>query len=262
MYISADFLDTTFRDGGEKIEVDNNNKKMPPPLPALDHLLAAAAAKDEEKKKQVEEPQQSKDQKKEEPKKEPKKLEAEFDINCIAPSRTFLSIISSTENSIRWLTNVATDNKSHQQQSSVPNLDESVPTKKKRKKKSKKESKPLDNAALALQAIEYAKQQAKKEQEAALYLARKFSQQTQLTQQQQQLLLQQQQAMYQLQDTAAEQHQRKSTRGNDQSFANDEIPVAHDLEEINEPEDEDKMPSILNNGEDILDEAAKLAEFL
>lgn len=244
---------------------------MPPPLPALDHLLAAAAAKDEEKKKQVEEPQQSKDQKKEEPKKEPKKLEAEFDINCIAPSRTFLSIISSTENSIRWLTNVAADDKSHQQQSSVPNLDESVHTKKKRKKKSKKaditasskkKPKPLDNAALALQAIEYAKQQAKKEQEAALYLARKFSQQTQLTQQQQQLLLQQQQAMYQLQDTAAEQHQRKSTRGNDQSFANDEIPVAHDLEEINEPEDEDKMPSILNNGEDILDEAAKLAEFL
>ena len=224
---------------------------------------------------------QSKDQKKE----EPKKLEAEFDINCIAPSRTFLSIISSTENSIRWLTNVAADDKSHQQQSSVLNLDESVPTKKKRKKKSKKadasrtasskkKSKPLDNAALALQAIEYAKQQAKKEQEAALYLARKFSQQTQLTQQQQQLLLQQQeamypavllqqqQAMYQLQDTAAEQHQRKSTRGNDQSYGDDEMPVAHDLEEINEPEDEDKMPSILNNGEDILDEAAKLAEFL
>ena len=246
-----------------------------PPLPALDHLLAAAAAKDVEKKKETEESQQSKDQKKEEPKKEPKKLEAEFDINCIAPSRTFLSIISSTENSIRWLTNVATDDNSHQQQYSVPILNETVPTKKKRKKKSKKadasstvsskkKPKPLDNAALALQAIEYAKQQAKKEQDAAVFLARKVAQQQpQLTQQQQQLLLQQQQAMYQLQDTAAEQQQqRKSTRGNDQSYADDEMPVAHDLDEINEPEDEDKMPSILNNGEDILDEAAKLAEFL
>jgi len=286
----ADFLNTTFRDGdgGGKIEEDNN--KMPP-LPTLDHLLAAAAEKEEEEEIQEEEPQQTQNQKE-----ESNKLEAEFDINCIAPSRTFLSIISSTENSIRWLTNIAADDNtnseemleksSYQQQSreidflsskplgrdSSCRATVSVSTKTKKRKKASstgsswknksKKQKPLDNAALALQAIEYAKQQAKKEQDTALLMTQRFTRFAQQPllmqqQQQQQLLLQQQQqqqAMYQLQDTTEQ--QRKLSRSNDQPYGDEAMQVA----EINEPVDEDKMPIL--NGEDILDEAAKLAEWL
>mmetsp|Transcript_17792 Transcript_17792/g.35664 ORF Transcript_17792/g.35664 Transcript_17792/m.35664 type:complete len:267 (+) Transcript_17792:1238-2038(+) len=265
-----------------------------PPLPTDAHLSAtdAVAAKDAEKQQQQQQTQEQT---------EPNKLEAEFDINCIAPSRTFLSIISSTENSIRWLTQVATEDDDHtdetskkssspQQQQYYPQLNnggrdssqsilnESVTTKKKTKRKKKgkkveasttsslsknnsKKSKSkvykLDNAKLALEAIEYAKAQAKKEQEAALLMTQRFArftQQPQLIQQQQQhqqqqqlLLLQQpQQAIYQLQDTTEK--QSKSDCDNDQSYGEEEMPVANNLEEINE--------------QDILDEAAKLAEWL
>eukprot|EP00985_Skeletonema_marinoi_P014924 scaffold7627_cov189-Skeletonema_marinoi.AAC.5 len=287
----AEFLDT-FREGGDG-GGDNDNNKMPP-LPTLAHLSAtgAVAAKDAEKQQQQQTQEQT----------EPNKLEAEFDINCIAPSRTFLSIISSTENSIRWLTQVATEDDDHtdetskkssspQQQQYYPQLNggrdssqsilnESVTTKKKTKRKKKgkkveasttsslsknnsKKSKSkvykLDNAKLALEAIEYAKAQAKKEQDAALLMTQRFArftQQPQLIQQQQQqqhqqqqqlLLLQQpQQAIYQLQDTTEK--QSKSDCDNDQSYGEEEMPVANNLEEINE--------------QDILDEAAKLAEWL
>lgn len=285
----AEFLDT-FREGGDVGGDDNNNNKMPP-LPTLAHLSAtgAVAAKDAEKQQQQQTQEQT----------EPNKLEAEFDINCIAPSRTFLSIISSTENSIRWLTQVATEDDDHtdetskkssspQQQQDYPQLNsgrdssqsilnESVTTKKKTKRKKKgkkveasttsslsknnsKKSKSkvykLDNAKLALEAIEYAKAQAKKEQEAALLMTQRFArftqqpqliQQQQHQQQQQLLLLQQpQQAIYQLQDTTEK--QSKSDCDNDQSYGEEEMPVANNLEEINE--------------QDILDEAAKLAEWL
>mmetsp|Transcript_17794 Transcript_17794/g.35672 ORF Transcript_17794/g.35672 Transcript_17794/m.35672 type:complete len:574 (+) Transcript_17794:223-1944(+) len=288
----AEFLDT-FREGGDVGGDGNNNNKMPP-LPTDAHLSAtdAVAAKDAEKQQQQQQTQEQT---------EPNKLEAEFDINCIAPSRTFLSIISSTENSIRWLTQVATEDDDHtdetskkssspQQQQYYPQLNnggrdssqsilnESVTTKKKTKRKKKgkkveasttsslsknnsKKSKSkvykLDNAKLALEAIEYAKAQAKKEQEAALLMTQRFArftQQPQLIQQQQQhqqqqqlLLLQQpQQAIYQLQDTTEK--QSKSDCDNDQSYGEEEMPVANNLEEINE--------------QDILDEAAKLAEWL
>ena len=292
--VSAEFLDS-FREGGEG-GGDNINNKMPP-LPTDANLSAtgAAAAKDAEKQQQQQQ-QQTQEQT------EPNKLEAEFDINCIAPSRTFLSIISSTENSIRWLTQVATEDddntdetskksSSPQQQQYYPQLNnggrdssqsilnESVTTKKKtkRKRKAKKVEAPstssmsknnskkskskvykLDNAKLALEAIEYAKAQAKKEQEAALLMTQRFArftqqpqliqqQQHQQQQQQQLLLLQQpQQAIYQLQDTTEKQN--KSDCDNDQSYGEEEMPVANNLEEINE--------------QDILDEAAKLAEWL
>lgn len=285
---------------------------------------------------QPQEQQQNQEKQQNEPTKE---LEEEFDINCIAPSRTFLSIISSDENSIRWLKCVETtrdnddDNSNNdyderslkqpplpQQQQDIDfmssnpyyhprwnggpilqhdtfqsSLHESATVKRKRKTKTKKvtasttnaksssssssslskkkskksktskicdERKP-NNAMLALEAIEHAKQLAKREQDVARLMRQRFvrfTEQPQLMQQQQE---QQQQAMYQLQDIIQKQS-RSDQNNNDQCFGDEKMPAVDDLEKINDDEEEDKMPSMLNdNGEeDILDEAAKLAEWL
>lgn len=288
---TAEFLDTLQdEDEGERSEA--NNTKMPS-LPNMDQLLAKQ--KETKRNKALEAKKEAEAN---------KPLGPEFDINCIAPSRTFLSIISSTENSIRWLTRVANEEDDdgsemskkssfcRQQQSQeidfMTNLDESIATNKTRKKKKVTKSKHTmkkpkstrhkidNNATLALEAIEHAKQLAKKEQNAAVLMTQRFTrfaQHPQLIQQQQQQLLlqQQQQAMYQLQDTAEklpkasyDNGQPSASYENGQSYDEDEkMPVADDhLGVINEPEDEeDKMSSMLN-GDDILDEAAKLAEWL
>lgn len=61
------------------------------------------SSQQQEKKRKV---RQQKQEEKEQAQNKKNDLNDEFDINYIAPSRTFLAVISSEENSIRWLTRV------------------------------------------------------------------------------------------------------------------------------------------------------------
>ena len=228
------------------------------------HVSTTAKVVKETKQQQCPQEQHQKQEQK------PKELEPEFDINCIATSRTFLSVISSNENSIRWLKRAETDDDDNTEKPQQK-LHESAKRKKKKKtmkvvatattkkKKSKQQptsSKPcdkqkLENSKLALEAIEHAKQQANKEQDAARLMRQRFvrfTQQPQLQQQQQQAqFLLQQQAIYQLQDTTQEQSGRSNADNDDLSYGDEKMPAADSLDD---------------NGEDILDDAAKLAEWL
>jgi hypothetical protein len=369
MMTCPNFLDPFHQEcrDGRSSTVDDDNNMMPNPVDHHDDVvstLAKEVGKDTETKEQEQHQQQQQEEQTQEQSEQPKELPEEFDINRIAPSRTFLSIISSEENSIRWLKRVETtdddddddntnnnDDERPQKQPPPPplpqqqdldfmssnpyyyprlnvggpiqqydslqsSLQESVKAKKKRKKKTKKvetttkktttsssskkkkskksttttstknrdETQELDNAKLALEAIEHAKQLARREEDAARLMRQRFVRFTQqqqpppqlmmqqpLQQQQQHLLIQQQmlpqqQTMYQLQLQDTTQKQCRSD-DNDQSYVDEKMTAADDdLEKINDndDDDEDKMPSMLNdNGEeDILDEAAKLAEWL